>query len=241
MRCRLCNEERELADSHIISEFLYKPTYREKHRAKQIELPACKTRHIQKGHREELLCFECEQRFSKYERYFSQIWYGNQAKRPSAVHPPGVAIQGLDYARFKLFHLSVLWRAAISSRDEYQAVRLGIHERRIADLLLRGDPSSDDQYPIGAFALVDRNTDKCLEGLIVSPVVRKSEGQTTYIFVFGGCAWLYGVSSHWVRWFPRSLREDGTLTVPSMPFDEFPVMADLMGMLGKALFVGPSI
>jgi nucleoside permease NupC len=66
--------------------------------------------------------------------------------------------------------------------------------------------------------------------------VRKTESQTTYFFVFAGFAWLYGVSSHRARWFPTSLREDGSLMVLSMPFNEYLSMTDFNRMLGEALF-----
>jgi hypothetical protein len=66
-----------------------------------------------------------------------------------------VVIRGLDYSTFKLFHLSVLWRASVSSGPDFASVRLGVHEERIsgnAPLLRPGasnhvsDPRSSPRF-----------------------------------------------------------------------------------------------
>ena len=57
MICRLCLVESELQDSHIISEFQYKPLYDEKHRFFVISSdPRKNDFYEQKGFREKLLC-----------------------------------------------------------------------------------------------------------------------------------------------------------------------------------------
>lgn len=238
MRCRLCNRTATLVNSHVLPEFLFKPCYDQKHRARQVALPEFQRAFLQKGHRERLLCLDCEVLFSRYERYFSEVWYGPRRKRPLVAPALGFRVSGLDYARFKLFHLSILWRAGVSSRDEYKRVSLGPHTERIAAHFLREDPGPAWEYPLGAMALVVPATRRLLEGFIVSPGVKRVGGHTLYVFLFGGCAWCYCVSSHRLADFPTSLSEEGELIVPCQKFQEFPPMKDILVRWGMAMLEG---
>ena len=72
MQCRLCLAEKNLRDSHVLSEFLFRSMYDPMHRFWEISTnPDDKTRIHQKGPREKLLCEDCELELSKYERYAS--------------------------------------------------------------------------------------------------------------------------------------------------------------------------
>jgi len=163
------------------------------------------------------------------------VWYGRKAQRPKVAPQLGFILEGLDYARFKLFHLSILWRAGVSDREEYRAVQLGPHTKRLARLLLTNDPGPPDRYPVGAVALVHRPSNSYLEGFVCSLGPRRVEGHTLYLFCFGGCMWCYGVSSHNAQWFPNSLSESGSLTVPAQAFDKFPPMREVHRMFGRAM------
>jgi len=44
----------------------------------------------------------------RFEDYFKRAWY---KLRPNLVERPAVLVKGLDYTLFKLFYLSILWRA----------------------------------------------------------------------------------------------------------------------------------
>lgn len=242
--CRLCGRETRLLLSHILPEFLLKPAYDDKHRAREHTLrqhPVAdiQKRLIQKGHREKLLCTNCETRFSRYERYFASIWYGPQALRPSCGDLRGFIIQGLEYKPFKLFHLSILWRCGMSAREEFHSVRLGRHGQKIANLLLADDPGPPNEYPIGAVALVNPDTNEFMEGFVNSPISRRVEGHRVYIVAFGGCMWCYGVSSHHAPWFPRSLHPDGSLVIPVQTFDEFPITQQLVNLYAKCMLATP--
>jgi hypothetical protein len=163
MICRLCEREKPLMQFHIIPELLVKPCYDDKHRARVRSLPSFGTHVVQWGYRERLLCEDCEARFSRCEHYFSNVWYGRKALRPQVAPQLGFVLEGLDYKRFKLFHLSILWRAGISEREEYRSVQLGPHIKTLARLLLADDPGPPNRYPVGAVALVHRPSNSYLE------------------------------------------------------------------------------
>lgn len=60
--------------------------------------------------------------------------------------PGCVEIPEFDYPKLKLFFLSLLWRASVSSRPLFKKVALGPHEQRVRDLILAKDPGSSDDY-----------------------------------------------------------------------------------------------
>src|SRR5205807_8245068 len=134
--------------SHIIPEFLHKDTYGEGHAALSVRADLPYVRRLRKGLRERLLCDGCEGVIKRYEDYFARTWYGQGVLPQFAPeHGEAVVTDGLDYAAFKLFHLSILWRASVATREEFRDVKLGPqHEDAIRRMLLAGDPGPADRY-----------------------------------------------------------------------------------------------
>lgn len=66
-------------------------------------------------------------------------------------------LTGLDWKALKLFFLSILWRAAVSEREDMKFVRLStdmIEALRIA--LINKDPLSVNEFPVRLYQLVTR-------------------------------------------------------------------------------------
>ncbi len=148
MKCKLCLLERDLRKSHIIPEFLYRPAYDEKHRYAALRQDKNGLDLIQKGFYEPLLCADCEQLLGRYESYFAHLWYRSSQRLPLSTRREFIHLTGLDYGRFKLFHLSILWRASVSSRGEFSTASLGSHENEIRNMLLIANPKTQSDYPI---------------------------------------------------------------------------------------------
>ena len=139
MNCKLCQRQAKLVASHIIPEFLYKTLYDSKHRFQQVSAdPAVSNQYKQKGFREPLLCEDCEQRLSVSEQYMSKLLNGGV---PTIVSLDGrrIRFRDIDYNKLKLFQISILWRAGVSSLPVFSQVQLGPHEPRLRhDLLTDG-------------------------------------------------------------------------------------------------------
>jgi len=73
--CRLCTRQRELCNSHIIPEFMWRPLYDKKSRAVALDGGSGTKRTLQKGLREHMLCRDCEKILQKDERWFSLYWF----------------------------------------------------------------------------------------------------------------------------------------------------------------------
>ncbi len=194
MPCALCHQEVELRRSHILPEFLYESLYDDKHRLQVLSISPDKSSwREQKGLRERLLCDACEQRFSIWERYASLVLKGgvelNYRSEGNIVH-----IAGLDYAKFKLFQLSVLWRAGVSTLPFFENVQLGKHAETLRLHLLAGAPGSSERY--GCFMFGLKYQAQAFTGVIMEPGKVRLNGHAAYRFVFGGFLWAMLVSSH---------------------------------------------
>jgi hypothetical protein len=184
-----------LRKSHVLPEFLYRFAYDDKHRFLLVPSlrSGMKPSIQQLGLREPLFCADCETRLSVYEGYASKVFV-DYATMPHTADAKRIIYHGVDYTKFKLFQLSVLWRASLSSLETYGAVRLGPHDKRLRDMIWHGDPGSVLDYPCSYVASFLQP-----EGFsrrIVPPHSKRIDGHRTYWFVFGGIFAIYYVSSH---------------------------------------------
>lgn len=201
MNCRLCLEDKPLCQSHIISEFNYRPMYDDKHRFMILSAePGEGPQRLQKGLREKLLCRDCEKHLSKWEHYVRRFLYGGSGfygRDDGAYHH----ISGLDYGQIRLYYLSILWRMSISTLEMYKAVSLGPHEEKIRQMLLASDPGEPDQYVVTCFAPVIDG--KIYDDWMLQPSFVKVQGHRVYRIVIGGLLYMYFVSNHSI---PNELR-----------------------------------
>ena len=192
MTCALCLREEQLKFSHIIPEFLYKSLYDDKHRFHVISSkPDSKNALWQKRTREYLLCDDCETHLSKYEDYGSQILNGGielEVRQEKSI----LFISGIDYKRFKLFQLSILWRAGVSTLPMFSKVELGPHEEEMRKMVLDDDPGPALKYPCITWLIT--LGPRASDGLIMQPTKTRVVNQRGYKFMFGGILWSYVVS-----------------------------------------------
>lgn len=198
MACRLCMRDRPLRESHIFPEWLYKPLYDDKHRFFVVSTDANKRRGTRpKGIYEILLCDECEQRFSNWEGYARDVFY----KLPLKVVEDNRAVvfSGLQYHLFKLFQMSLIWRASITSRPEVHRINLGPHTERIRKMLLEDNPGDIHEY--GSILMLPALGQELMQQFVYPPerLPTKIDGHSAYRAVFGGLFWLFIVSNHSYR------------------------------------------
>jgi hypothetical protein len=226
-KCKLCQKEKELSFSHIIPEFIYSPVYDEKHRA--IMIPSGKERFPQKGVREYLLCDGCDGFLSKFETYSSPIikaiqnlnidQFGNQ-----------YIIQDIQYLEFKLFQLSLLWRASTASVEMFRNVNIGAHEDIIRKMLISQKPGNPDEYGCIMFVLEDT---KYLHQIIWSPVTDQIDGCTCYRFLTGRIFWYFFPEAYPKYAGSFFLSPDGILRVVKAPWSEEIVIQRLAGLIAS--------
>lgn len=162
--CKLCLVEKELVkESHIFSEFLYTNFYDEKHKMlsfapQSLDEENSRINRIPKGEYEGgLLCSNCETIISKYESYVRKFFLGgNFAKNKKPVYKHFKNIKGqeftqisnVDYTNFKLFILSLIWRASISSRPLFKEISLPNYNDKLREMLYECNPGEEDDFPL---------------------------------------------------------------------------------------------
>lgn len=192
MKCALCLQDSEIRRSHIIPEYLYEAMYDDKHRFHVLSvIEGQKDWMEQKGLRERLLCDDCETKISRFEDYGRRVLKGGaefKFERQGSL----VIVDGIDYRRFKLFQLSILWRAGVSTLDLFQHVQLGPFEEALRNMVLHEHPGKQEDFGCVMFGL--KNGIDAIADLIVQPVRTRTDGHCCYRFVFGGFQWVFFVS-----------------------------------------------
>ena len=234
--CRLCgSDDRPLRNSHIVPEFLYRPLYNDKGHMLAIRRPNGTRRArglLQKGVRQHLFCEPCEQHFNEhFEKPFLRQWTPSPLPDPWDVD--GVQALTVDYAPFKLFHLSVLFRAAVSSLAAYADVDIGPHEPVLRQRLLERNPGARLEYPIAGRAVIHHRT-RHIVPIITHASVCTIESHRYFSMVYGGVEWWIKLSSHRHRRFEETfLHTDGRMSIGAVPWTNVPAIQRASAALRK--------
>jgi len=219
MQCALCRGEGPLRQSHIVPEFLHRSVYDDRHRTLVLGLER-PTKVLQKGVREALLCDACEARFQRYEHYFAELWYRNR-RLPTLKAGDFYTLENLDYTKFKLFILSIVWRGSVSRRPEFDGMSLGPHEERIRRMLLANDARSSSDYPVLGGLIIDPEDGMIWDNAMLAPMSIRVSRHNAARMLFGGVSWTVLTSSHSEpRLDPLSLKTNGTLVMPVTTWQE---------------------
>ncbi len=202
-KCALCLNNTDLVKSHIYPEFQYKPLYDAANKYFQISTNKSKPiKQKSKGIYEYLLCKNCDNNIiGGYEDHASKVLFGDGRYKITIKEIKlGFMITNVDYKKFKLFQISLLWRTAASKRPEIPSITLGPHYERMRNMLLNGDPGKPLQY--GCKLLFTPRIPEEFVGLIHTPekIPRKLEGNTAYRAIFNGIHWIWLVSGQMTRY-----------------------------------------
>lgn len=218
--CALCQHPKPLCQSHIIPEFCYKSIYDLKHRAISFSPTSPEPKgFMQKGIRSRLLCNECECKINDlYEKPFREYWIEGDALAPF-TSTNRVILKGVPYKSFKLFHLSVLLRAAKSDHPNFSEVRLS---KQILDevrqMVHDKQAGPDSKYQIICSAIIGENGAPWRSLIGPAHPLKYCDNVSGYYFVFCGAQWLY-ITTGSTREINRiCLKEDGTLPVIAKPY-----------------------
>jgi len=210
--CPLCLEpNKELANSHIVPEFNYAPFYNEKHQLRTfVGDGSKKEKPIQKGIRDFLLCDDCESKISAWEDHAARI------VGPGKIDPlvvPTMKHIGLDidYKKFKLYGMSLIWRMAVTKEPSFAIGSLGKQQEVLRQAIFNEDPLASSKFPfyLEAYLAPDGNfyTD-----WMSPPLHRDFFGKKGISIVIGGLLYTFIASSPNV---PQHL--DAALPVPNQP------------------------
>lgn len=223
--CQLCGKESKLIrKSHIIPNFMYKGLFDEDRKMLIANLKdlSKKPQMAQSGIFEKnILCENCENIFSKNERYTSHFFNGSASSSllfKNKISRDGlrtISITGIDYTKLKLCILSILWRAHISKNKFFKNVSIDEkNENVIRRMLLNNESESDDEYKISILGFQNAKND--LIRILVNPSIETIGTGKVALFLINGY-------SYFIELKPKSsfkifdkvyLKESGEIDVP---------------------------
>jgi hypothetical protein len=197
-----------LTRSHIIPEFMYGSLFDKHHKMYKLR-PAEFMRGIKKVVRQtsgeyesNVLCEECDTlRLNQYESYAKEVVRKTHSRIllngcDDETTPEGIKFRrcdGVDCRKFKLFLLSILWRASISTREMFREIMIGHeHEEAIRSMIMKADPGQGDQYPV---IMISHLGDPATPGdLVGQPGSSPVNGRARFVFPIGGVTYLFHLS-----------------------------------------------
>lgn len=116
--CKLCHQERELQQSHIIPRSYFK---RLKQQGKLVMVRDGKfSLEGNVDPKEPMLCRSCEQYLSStFERYGTDVLRNRNKVRKNNDH---IILSSFNYDKYYLYLLSILWRASVATHVHYNKV-----------------------------------------------------------------------------------------------------------------------
>ncbi len=233
--CRLCTRQARLSKSHIIPEFCYAGLYDQNHRFIEVhDVKRGRVHRGQKGHTERLLCAECESHLNGFERHARRLF----VDRLEIGTPPRpwIELENLEYAKLKLFLLSVVWRSSVSSLHIFRHVDLGRHEPEFRRRILHSEPGVPGSYGVMIFPLLFNG--EHMRDLMIEPTPgRLVGGNWLYRFVFTGFVFLMIVSSHSVepRFAPLLLNDNAPVRVYPRELRDFQFLREVWNLAGETI------
>lgn len=225
LRCRLCHKNRDLRNSHIVPKFPYKKILNAKRQIMGINGQGGRGwKPVQDGAKEYLFCECCEQHFNKYfEIPFRSFWV-DSLPLPDPWIDDCERWIAADYESFKLFHLSILYRAGVSTLPMFSHVNLGPYEEIIRLLLLNRDPGGYSQYPVAGYAIVHHTTRRLVQ-MVSQPQCFTVGGRRCYGIIYGGVEWWICVASDRNHEFEKfALQRNGKMCFSVIPWNEIAVV-----------------
>lgn len=204
---------------------MYKDLFDQKHRIHEVLLQPInqiKSKMRQSGvYDTNILCGNCDNKvLGRLERYASLVLYGgieltieSMADRNKSSY---VKVNGIDYRMFKLFLLSILWRASVSNLPIFKNVNLGIHEQVIRRKILDNNPGSAAKYPCAIFTHLHNHN--IPYQIIVEPAVVINGEQQIYAFLISGNLFVFftatDTKTEWVQ--DCTINENGGMKIIQM-------------------------
>lgn len=206
--CPLCNKCKKLIRSHIIPEGFFKPMYNEKGQVVFASNSRGKTRYLQNGRKEYLLCKDCDGGLGIYDKYGKEVICDRILQNEIQISN-GLLWSELDYNKFKLFHLSILLRAHFS-KDVTCGIKLNSKQvDEIKSYILNGKAPSKYKYPIFAYRLENNGKYFYNDFVTFGNTFKNEDDIIMAVFIFGGFVWTYILDDI----NPNSLYEEGLSTL----------------------------
>ncbi len=143
--CRFCLERRQLIEAHIIPKSFFERIRTDEPNILVNESDYPK-RSPQGVYDKGILCGRCDNTIGKWDQYAQEVLTMDMATFTTIVEQGignGAELSEYDYAKLKLFFISLVWRASISTHSFYAKVNIGSKFEEKALQMLKSDDPGD--------------------------------------------------------------------------------------------------
>lgn len=193
MPCRFCGHDKPLVKAHALPESFFRELRVGEDDSPPLMLsstPGARPKRSPIGvYDKDILCADCETVFGPYDTYGAEVLIQKKDElfRPIRQDLDTLAFfaDGVDQHKLKLFVLSVLWRATLSSQTFYQRMQLGPHQEQLKQRLLAGACSDPDDYSVLLSRWVASDHRKQFVRGLMCPFLERWDGINAVRFYFG--------------------------------------------------------
>ena len=215
MICQLCGGDKKLIKAHIIPEGFFRPL-RSERRGPEIHTntPGEYAKRAPVGiYDTGILCAECDNRLAPWDNHVQQVLLQGFSEELAVYEnrqKVAYNIVNFDYKLLKLFFISLLWRASISTHKFYQHIAVGPFEPKLKKMILSEEPG----LPLMFAVTLAKFSNPEVTG-ILDPHRDKFEGVNYCRFYLTGFVAYIKVDSRSVPDFMKSLylHPDAPMTV----------------------------
>jgi len=167
----MCLEDKKLIDAHIIPKSFFKSI---KIDNQPLEIHTNKKgEYTKRSHAgiydKTILCGDCETLFQRYDDYAQSLLLPDAKEEDYILGPDGKRVgyilKNIDYCNLKLFFLSVLWRASVSTREEFSKIDVGPFEKALRLMMQSDDPGDENVFSV----IVNRFDDYLGKKFLIDP------------------------------------------------------------------------
>src|SRR5205085_1866871 len=98
-----------------------------------------------------ILCRECDNLFSPWDNHVQEVLLHDFGEAATLYHGQTIAgwrIDKFDYRALKLFFISLLWRASVSTHEFYRRVSVGPFEDELRQMMAGKDPGPAETFAV---------------------------------------------------------------------------------------------
>jgi hypothetical protein len=237
--CKFCGEAKKLIKAHIIPKGFY-------HGKRMISIGRDSPIRTPINNGEwdnSILCAKCDEEFGAYDDEAQSLFLKNISNyklSKDGITAYFIPEEAFNFDKLKLFFISLLWRAAMSTRRGYEHLN-GLDKRYISDafnVLKNPELMDDNIFEVLTFKLKSGPNMPPLSKIIISPCPIEMAGIKYFRFVFSGYDFYikvdYSVSDDKLPDIPIHFRLDSSsqnpismklkrgfdLAIFEMPFDQ---------------------
>ena len=223
--CSLCGKIAELSGtSHIIPKFMYKGMEDNRNKIALSILKNNIKKETEIDYRyfdKDVICVDCETvTLSQLDNYGNRVLFGDQKTKDlfqtqvfRCLEGKLCIIENFESEKFKLFLLSVLWRAHISKHPFFKEINLGLKAEALCKSIITGN-SDLPNVKISIFGLMF-NPSKIYK-IVSAPRHIVQEGLDVYSFIIYGIVYnfIYKDINNLFQFGENHLKANQSLKIP---------------------------